>query len=94
MPPMPREQRKVAHQLAEAYGLTTVSLGSEPHRYVEVVKVSPSASIPGQLLSAAAKAVPTAQARQMAQVSEPTFPALSSCPHCLTTFTFLALDHS
>lgn len=67
MPPMPREQRKVAHQLAEAYGLTTVSLGSEPHRYVEVVKVSPSASIPGQLLSAAAKAVPTAQARQMAQ---------------------------
>lgn len=70
---MPREQRKVAHQLAEAYGLTTASIGSEPKRHLELLKTSPSASIPAQLLSAAARAIPTAQARQMEQVHSELF---------------------
>lgn len=47
---MPREQRAVAHELAQQYGLATQSYGSEPQRYVELFKTD-SAGIPSKLLS-------------------------------------------
>lgn len=47
---MPREQRAVAHALAEQYGLASSSYGQEPTRYVELFK-TPGAGVPSRLLS-------------------------------------------
>jgi hypothetical protein len=47
---MPREQRAVAHALAEQYGLASSSYGQEPTRYVELFK-TPGAGGPSRLLS-------------------------------------------
>lgn len=41
------QERKLAHELAEHYGLTTQSLGTEPHRHIELFK-TPRSSIPGR----------------------------------------------
>ena len=39
----PAPARRAAHQLAEAYGLTTASVGAEPGRHVVVYKARPRA---------------------------------------------------
>ena len=41
---MPAPARRAAHQLAEAYGLTTASVGAEPGRHVVVYKARPPAA--------------------------------------------------
>ena len=41
------QERKLAHELAEHYGLTTQSLGAEPQRHIELFK-TPRSSIPGR----------------------------------------------
>lgn len=53
---MPREQRQVAHALAEQYGLATLAFGQEPQRCIELIK-TPSAGIPMRLLSRVAPTV-------------------------------------
>jgi hypothetical protein len=52
--PMSRPQRRLAHELAEMYGLRSVSFDPEPKRYVSIKKDA-SARIPVPLLSEAAK---------------------------------------
>jgi R3H domain len=41
------QERKLAHELAEHYGLTTQSLGTQPQRHIELFK-TPRSSIPGR----------------------------------------------
>lgn len=41
------QERKLVHELAEHYGLTTQSLGQEPQRHIELFK-TPRSSIPGR----------------------------------------------
>jgi R3H domain len=41
------QERKLAHELAEHYGLTTQSLGAEPQRHIELFK-TPRSSVPGR----------------------------------------------
>lgn len=38
LPPAPRPQRQVAHELAAQYGLATQSFGSEPARHIQLFK--------------------------------------------------------
>lgn len=45
--PHAAQERKLAHELAEHYGLTTQSLGAEPQRHIELFK-TPRSSIPGR----------------------------------------------
>ena len=40
LPVMPKTQRKIVHELAAAYGLTTQSYGQEPSRNLRVFRVS------------------------------------------------------
>ena len=40
LPVMPKTQRKIVHELAAAYGLTTQSYGQEPTRNLRVFRVS------------------------------------------------------
>ena len=47
---MPRQQRQVAHELAEQYGLVSASFGQEPARYIELIKTA-GTGIPIRLLS-------------------------------------------
>ena len=44
LPVMPKTQRKIVHELAAAYGLTTQSYGQEPSRNLRVFRVSLSSS--------------------------------------------------
>lgn len=39
--PMPKQQRHIAHLLAEQYGLASQSFGAEPNRYLQLFKVTP-----------------------------------------------------
>jgi len=39
LPAMPRSQRRVVHQMAQAFGLATQSLGQEPNRALRLLKV-------------------------------------------------------
>lgn len=45
------QERKLAHELAEHYGLTTESLGAEPQRHIELFK-TPRSSVPGRYATA------------------------------------------
>ncbi|CAN0477091.1 unnamed protein product, partial [Phaeothamnion confervicola] len=36
--PMPREQRRMVHMLADLYGFATVAYDPEPWRYISVIK--------------------------------------------------------
>jgi len=38
--PMPKQQRHIAHLLAEQYGLASQSFGAEPNRYLQLFKVT------------------------------------------------------
>ena len=55
-PPMPKPDRRIAHLLANQYGLTCVSQGQEPKRHLECYKGA-NAGIPATLLSEAAARV-------------------------------------
>jgi hypothetical protein len=52
LPPAPRSHRKVLHQMATAYGLSSVSMGAEPKRSIQLFKpIQAKAGIPDELLS-------------------------------------------
>lgn len=44
LPAMPKAQREAAHQMAEAFALTTQSFGQEPNRHIRLLKVLTSHS--------------------------------------------------
>lgn len=53
--PMPRDERRHIHMLAEFYGLKTISYDPEPKRFVSLIKVTnPKSRVPVILLSEAA----------------------------------------
>ena len=39
LPVMPKAQREAAHQMAQAFALTTQSFGQEPNRHIRLLKV-------------------------------------------------------
>ena len=44
LPPMPRPQRKVVHEMAAAFGLTSQSMGHDPDRQLQLFKVGAPAA--------------------------------------------------
>ena len=55
MPPMPRAQRTLVHELAKHYGIATQSYDTEPRRHVDLFRTDNS-TWPGFRLSDAIKA--------------------------------------
>lgn len=47
LPAMPREQRKLAHDMAEHYGFTSQATGQEPQRAIQLFK-TPRSAIPSR----------------------------------------------
>ncbi len=42
LPAMPKLQRQAAHEMAQAFALTTQSFGQEPNRHIRLFKVPTS----------------------------------------------------
>lgn len=50
LPPMPRAQRKLVHELAHLYHIATVAHGTEPYRYIDLIR-TPGTAPPAFRLS-------------------------------------------
>ena len=72
LPPMPKVQRAIVHELATLYGLATASYDNEPRRHVDLFRTGNS-FLPGVRLSDAAKASPAAVAAAAAAAAAAAF---------------------
>ena len=57
LPPMARPQRKVVHEMAAAFGLTSQSMGHDPDRQLQLFKVGSSADKCSSFIGSCASAV-------------------------------------